>query len=204
MKIYPSVMAKSQKELSLIFSKLRLISKEFHLDIADGKFVPNTSLWFPFRLSPKFRYNAHLMIKDPIKWIEKNSQKVDAIIFHPEAVQDVNFVINKIKNKKKKVGLALKPETNVSKIKQYLRSVNKVLILTVHPGFYGAKFLLESLSKIREIKKINPKIEVIVDGGMNPATVRYVRGADSIVCGSYLQKAEDIRKAMKELRKASL
>ena len=118
--ILPSVMAKSQKEMNILFKKLINSSTHLHLDVADGKFVPNKSLWFPFKLSSKFNYSVHLMIKNPGAWIEKNGKKVNLIIFHPEAEDDVNLIIDKIKSKKKKIGLALRPETKVKDIKHYL------------------------------------------------------------------------------------
>jgi len=201
-KIFPSVMAKSQKEMDSLFKKLDGVSKHLHLDIADGDFVPNKSLWFQLKLSSKFNYSVHLMINNPGRWIEKNGKNVDAIIFHPEAVKDINLIIKKIRNKKRKIGLALKPETKVSEIKAYLDQIEYILILTVHPGFYGAKFLRSPLKKIHQIKKINPKIKVIVDGGMKPGTIELANkaGADHFISGSFVSKSDNSRKAMRELK----
>ena len=107
------------------------------------------------------------------------------------------------RRKKKKVALALNPETKISKIKPYLKDIGYVLILTVHPGFYGAKYLKYPLKKITEIKKINPKIKVIVDGGMNQKTAMDAAkaGADYIVSGSFITKAERPKERMKLLEK---
>jgi ribulose-phosphate 3-epimerase len=204
MKIYPSIMAKSQQEMNLMFKKLVGVAKEVHLDVADGKFVPNKYNWFNFKLSKKFKYNAHLMVKNPVSWIKKKGSRVDTIIFHPEAVKDVDKVIDLIKKKKKKVGLALKPETKVSSIKEYLDKLDYVLVLTVHPGFYGAKYLKSPLKKIKQIKKLNSKVKVIVDGGMKLQTVKDAvkAGADCIVSGSFVTRADDSKKAIRELRSA--
>ena len=165
MEIYPSVMGKSQKEIDKLLKKLDGVSKYLHLDIADGKFVPNKSLWFNFKLSKNFGYAAHLMIKNPLSWVKKHGSKVDIIIFHLEAVkdvtEDVRSVINLVKKKKRKVGIALKPETSVAKLKGYLPMVDYVLVLTVHPGFYGAKYLKEPLKKIKQIKKLNRLLVIL-------------------------------------------
>ncbi|MDP3990513.1 MAG: ribulose-phosphate 3-epimerase [archaeon] len=203
-KIFPSIMGKSQKEINGFFKKLAGVAETLHLDVADGKFVPNKSLWFDFKLSSKFKYNAHLMIENPKKWIEKYGDKVDLCIIHEEAVEDLGEFISWMKTKKKKVGLALKPETKVSSIKKYLSSIDYVLILTVHPGFYGGKYLKAPLRKIEFIKKINPRIKTIVDGGMNPRTVKDTvkSKADFIVSGSFTTKSDNPKESLRLLRGA--
>ncbi len=200
--VFPSIMAKSQRELDDMLKNLVGVAKYLHLDVADGKFVPNTSLWFPFRLNSKFKYVAHLMVKEPEKWITKYGKRMEFCIVQAETVDILNY-ITKTKQQKKKVAFALNPETKVSSLKKYLKDIDYVLILTVHPGFYGGKYLKYPLKKIKEIKNINPKVKVIVDGGMNPTTVKdAVRaGADYIVVGSYLAKADDVKKRMKVLEK---
>src|SRR3990167_7948224 len=170
-KVFPSVMAKNQEELDLILDNLSGVAKYLHLDIADGKFVPNASLWFPFKLSKKFNYIAHLMVKDPEKWIKKHGKKVEFCIVQAETV-NISDYIKKAKLQKRKVAFALNPETKVAEIKPSLKDIDYVLILTVHPGFYGAKYLKSPLKKITEIKKINPSVKIIIDGGMNPKTVK--------------------------------
>jgi len=202
MKIYPSVMAKNQKELNLLFKKLSGVAKELHFDVVDNEFIKKKSDWFAFRLSSKFKYNVHLMVENPLSWIKKHGKKFALIIFHPEPVKDVKKVISVIKKLKKKVGLSLKPETSVSSIKKYLPELDYVLILTVHPGRYGAKFLKEPLKKINQIKKINPKVKTIVDGGMSPETIKLAKEADAVVSGSFVSKAENPKKAMRELKEA--
>jgi len=201
-KVFPSVMVKGQQELNLMLKNLVGVAKYLHLDVADGKFVPNTSLWFPFKLSKKFKYIAHLMVKEPQKWIKKHGKKVEFCIVQAETV-DIAHYVKRTESQKKKVALALNPETKISKIKPYLKDIGYVLILTVHPGFYGAKYLKYPLKKITEIKKINPKIKIIVDGGMNLLTAQGAAkaGADYIVSGSFITKAERPKERMKLLEK---
>ena len=202
-KIWPSVVAKNQKELDGIFDKLNGVSETLHLDIVDGKFADNHSLDFNFKLSSNFNYTAHLMIKNPEKWIEKHGQKVDFYIPHIEEINDVKEYIKSVRMRKKKVAFALRIETEISSIKPFLHDVDYVLILTVHPGFYGSDFVKTPLKKIKQIKKVNPKIKVIVDGHMDSETIKEAKnaGADYFVSGSFIQKAESPKKAIKELNR---
>lgn len=201
-KVFPSVMVKNQKELNQMLKNLHSVAKYLHLDVADGKFVPNTSLWFPFTLSPKFKYIAHLMVKDPEKWIAKHGKKMEFCIVQAETVA-VSDYLKKMKSRKRKVAFALNPETQIKIIKPYLNDIDYVLILTVHPGFYGAKYLRAPLKKIKEIKKINPRVKIIVDGGMNPTTAKDAAkaGADYVISGSFITKAEQPKERMKMMKK---
>ncbi len=202
--IWPSIMAKTQPELDQDFNKLKGAAKMLHLDIVDGQFAKNKTLQFPFKLSKHFHYNAHLMVKSPEKWIQKHGKKVDLIIFHPETVQNIISLIKKIKQMRKKVGLALLPKTKVQSIKPYLNQIDYVLILTVKPGFYGSKFLEKDLVKISQLKTINSKIKVIVDGGMNPKTIGKAakKGADYFVSGSYTTKADNPKERINTLMRS--
>ncbi len=201
-RIYPSVVAKGQKELHHVLKNLSGVVGTLHLDVVDGKFAKNHSLDFPFRLSSKFKYNAHLMVRNPEKWIRKHGKKVDFYVVHFEVLRDVGKYVEETKRRKKKVALALLPETKVGEVKGYLNEVDIVLVLTVHPGFYGGRFMRGSLKKISQIKKINPGIKVMVDGGMNQKTIKEAKkaGADWFVVGSYIQKAKDKRKVVREMQ----
>lgn len=207
--ILPSLMPQTQSELDQDIKKLKNKVKTLHLDIVDGKFAKNKTFQFPFKLSPPFRYQAHLMVENPESWIDRHGNKVDLIIFHPEVFKDdkkekINWLIKKIKNKKKKVGLALRPETKIKPIKSFIKKIDCLLILTVHPGFYGGKFLPAQLRKIKKIKKLNKKIKIIVDGGISPKTIKKAKkaGADFFVSGSYTTKASHPQERLKTLMKA--
>tara|TARA_Y100000310_G_scaffold232580_1_gene235428 strand:- start:538 stop:1155 length:618 start_codon:yes stop_codon:yes gene_type:complete len=195
--IWPSVMAKSQQELNFELKKLIGVAKTLHLDVTDGKFAPSKVFQFSFKLKKNFNYNAHLMIKNPLPWITKNIEKIDLFIPHFEAVKDKEKYITFMKKNKKKVAFALLPETKTAVIKHFAEKINYILILSVNPGFYGGKFLPQQLKKIQQIKKINPKIKVIVDGGMNPKTIQKAKLADYFVSGSYLK--ENPKERMKKL-----
>jgi len=197
-------MAKNQQELNQDFKKLKGAAKTIHLDIVDGKFAPNKIFQFPFKLSRQFNYNAHLMIKNPEKWIKKNLKRINLFIPQFEEIKNPQKYICWMKNKKKKIAFALKPETKVEQIRLYLKEINTLLILTVHPGFYHGKYLRSNLKKIPQIKKLNPKIKIIVDGGMHPKTINQAAkaGADFFVSGSYTTKADNPKKAIQDLTKA--
>jgi len=150
------------------------------------------------------------MIKNPEPWIKtylkKYSNKINLFLPHFEEIKSVSKYILWMRKEKQKVGFALLPRTKVSKIKPYLQHLDYILILTVHPGFYGSKFLPNELKKIVEIKKANPKIKVIVDGGMCPDTIGKAvnAGADYFVSGSFVVKAENPKNAMRELKRTIL
>ena len=200
--IIPSVMAQSQKEMDGLFKKFRNVTKRVHLDIADGKFVPTKGLWFPLRLSKAFRYSAHLMVERPMAFVKKYMSEIDLFIPQIEVFSDPQTYIDFMRERGKKVAFALTPETSVGGVREYILQVDYVLILTVHPGYYGAKFLPGQLRKIGQVKKLNPRVKVIVDGHMNPQTIALAKkaGADMFVVGSYLAQSKDVRKGMRELR----
>ncbi|MBI1968709.1 hypothetical protein HYS49_02260 [Candidatus Woesearchaeota archaeon] len=200
--IHPALIAKSQQELQAETRKVRGLIKHLHLDVVDGKFAPNYSLDFPFRLPAGFVYSAHLMIKEPEQWIAHQGKKVQLCIPHLEALKDVPAYIRRMKRSRRKIALALLPETPVSRLAPFLPHLDSVLILTVHPGFYGSLFLPHTLRKIPVIKAKNPRCKVIVDGGMNPQTIKKaaLAGADYFVSGSYLRNAASLKTALRELQ----
>ncbi|MBU0460364.1 MAG: hypothetical protein KKH52_00960 [Nanoarchaeota archaeon] len=200
--IWPSIMAKSQQELNKDLNKLKGVAKTLHLDIVDGKFAHNKTLQFPFKLKNNFNYTVHLMIKNPEKWIKKNIKKNYLFIPHFEEIKHKEEHLQFIKKNKKKVAFALLPKTKVKTIKPYLNKINYILILTVQPGFYGSKFLKKPLQKIKQIKKLNPQIKIIVDGGLNPKTIKKAQAADYFVSGSYTTKAEHPQQRIKLLKQA--
>ena len=149
--IIPAIIAKDQQELNYYLKKLKNVSDWLHLDIVDGKFAQNNSLDFPFRLSKNFHYSAHLMVKKPEQWILKLHSKVDLLIPQFEELTHPHHLICYLKKHKKKIAFALKPETKVSALKHFVKDADYILILTVHPGFYGSKYLPAQLKKIQQL-----------------------------------------------------
>lgn len=202
--VVPAVIAKDQEELEGILEKIPGNTDLIQLDIMDGHFVPNHSLDFDFRLPRgKFTYEAHLMVRNPDKWIESFGERMDTIIAHFESPATSPAVIKRIKDIGKKAALALNPETEVEQIPGYLDALDQVLIMTVNPGFYGSPFLPEVLTKITKLRQIRPELDIEVDGGIKPETIVRVdqAGANLFVSGSYLIKSDNMQDRINALYK---
>jgi ribulose-phosphate 3-epimerase len=203
-KIVPAIIAKNQDELDKNLSKVLDYFDLVQLDVMDNKFVPNTSLFFDFNL-PKSscNYEAHLMIKDPEEWIEKNIGKVDTVLVHYESDYNPKTIASTVKKHGKKFGFVLNPETPVEILSDFMDDLDQVLIMTVNPGFYGSPFLPEMLEKIRALREMKETLEIEVDGGITDKTIGLVdeAGANIFVSGSYLVKSEDIKNAINNLKR---
>ena len=203
-KIIPAVIAKNQDELEDRIKRVADFFDIIQLDFMDGKFVPNNSIDFDFKLpKTKCKFESHLMINNPEKWIENNVIKVDTILVHYESIDDSMKIINQVKDKNKKVGFVLNPETPISKIENYLDQLDQVLIMTVNPGFYGSPFLPEMIKKISDLRKIKPDLDIEVDGGIVPDTIGLVNraGANMFVSGSYIVKSKNVEESIFNLKK---
>lgn len=198
MKIYPTILAHTEKELKEQLSKLKW-AKELQLDIIDGKFCGKKTYSVKETMNKlRGKYvQADLMVKKPNLYLSK-LKAAKEIIYHPETGQDL---IDKIHKIGKKAGLSFNPETKVSKYKDQIKKADIAQVMTVKPGRMGAKFLPEQLKKISQIKTINPKIITGTDGGTSLKTVKMIKktGADYATAGSSIQKAEDPKKAHKLL-----
>src|SRR3989338_4882052 len=194
--IIPSIIAKSQEELEKKIKKVSNLSSWLQLDIMDGKFVPNKSLDFNFIL-PKTscKFEAHLMIEAPDKWVTKNLKKVHKILIHYETSKNTSRLIQFVKENKKKIGIAINPETPLNNITKYLNEIDQVTIMTVHPGFYGGKFMPNVLQKVTVLRKLKPSLNIEVDGSITDATIEMAlkAGANLFACGSYLIDSENIQ-----------
>ena len=183
-----------------------------HFDVMDGVFVPNISYGIPILKAVskivKGTLDVHLMIIDPIKYVKDFADNgADIITFHSEAESDITETINAIHACGKKAGLAIKPNTPVSDVEQYLDKIDMLLVMTVEPGFGGQGFISETLDKIAEAKKIidsrQLNVPIQVDGGINAETAELVKkaGAEILVAGSYLFGAADMDSAVEKLVK---
>lgn len=202
-KIIPTIIAKNQNELNSLLNKYKKYFNYLQLDIMDGKFVKNKSNWFNFKLSKSYRYEAHLMVEDPEKWIKKNYSKFDAVIANFERVKNPLELIKFVKSKNKKIGFAINPETSIRKLWPYLKYLDRILILMVHPGKYNAKFMPKSLNKIKELRKTYAN-NIEVDGHMNPETIEQCRrvGANLFAVGSYLKDSKNLVVPIRLLNRA--
>lgn len=212
----PSILAADFKELGKEIKATEEHGAEYlHFDVMDGIFVPSISFGMPVLSSIKSCTNqvmdAHLMITEPIRYVEafKNAG-ADLITIHLEACEDVNATIAKIREYGLKVGISICPDTPVSELEAYIEKVDMVLIMSVHPGFGGQKFIENSLEKIRETRAMitakGLQTDIQVDGGIYLTNVREVldAGANIIVAGSAVFKvgkaAENTRQFMEILK----
>ena len=199
MKVSVSILSSSIKG-SDIAKKLDNTNADYlHLDIMDGKFVENKT-WTFGEVKKMVSYSTlpldvHLMVKNPEKYIEDYAMlNTMFLIFHVEAVKDIYRTINLIKNYGLKVGLAINPETNEEIVYPYLKEIDEVLVMGVHPGKSGQSFIplvVQKISNIREeIEKQNAKTIVSVDGGINDETGLLCKeaGASMLVSASYLHQ----------------
>ena len=203
--IVASVIARNSIDLGKILGKLKGHIKEIQLDFMDGIFVKTHSLDFDVILPDDFNYEAHLMVVNPKKWLNALPEKIKKVIIHFESHENVDEVINEVRLLGKKVFIAINPNTPIESIYPYLMKIDGVLIMSVEPGQYGAKFIPETLKKIHNIKKIRNNLLVEIDGGMNPITARqaYLAGADIITSGSFIINNVNVAKAINDLETAT-
>jgi len=199
--VVPAIIAGTQGELDGMLERLRGKVGRVMLDIMDGAFVENESLYFDFELPGWFEYEAHLIVADPLEVIGGMKDKVDSAILHVETLDNVEAAIEYVKALGLRVSLALNPETGVDRVEPYLREVDGVLVMTVAPGRYGGRFLPETLVKCCMIRKMHGTIPIEVDGGMNPENARAAReaGANIIASGSFIMKSEDVAHSLQLL-----
>ena len=211
MKIAPSILASKFVNLKRDIELLERSGADIiHLDIMDGHFVPNISFGFPIvkavRSLTSLPLDAHLMIENPEKFIDRFIDSgVDMISVHIEGNYHINRILNTIKKKGVKAGIAINPGTPIGFLEEVLSIVDFVLVMSVNPGFSGQKFIDSSIEKIRKLCKIREKgnfnFEIEVDGGLNFEIAKVLKemGVDILVFGSFIFK--DIEKALDELRK---
>lgn len=183
-----------------------------HVDVMDGHFVPNITIGIPVVKSIKkvttLPLDVHLMIENPEKYIEDFANAgADILTFHYEAVkkENIKLLITKIKNLGVKAGLSIKPKTQPEEIIEFLPDLDLdlVLVMTVEPGFGGQKFMADCAEKIKVIKQhATQNLFIQVDGGINEETGKTCTeyGANSLVAGSYIYKAENIKEAISSLK----
>lgn len=192
----PSILAADFTKLGEQMKETERAGAQYvHYDVMDGRFVPSISFGMPVLASIRGCVNqifdVHLMIEEPIRYIEAFTKAgADIITIHLEACEDVRKTIEKIRACGVKAAVSICPDTPVSALEPYAELVDMVLIMSVHPGFGGQSFIPSSLDKIRETRalldKVNPDADVEVDGGIYMTNVREVleAGANIIVAGS--------------------
>ncbi len=212
--ISPSILSADFSQLGNEIKKLSDAGADMiHVDVMDGHFVPNLTIGPPvikdLKKYSSIPFDVHLMISPVHKYIEAYAEAgADIITIHPEATDDIQKSISKIKGLNKKVGLSLNPKTKIDIIKKFLDQIDLILIMSVNPGFGGQKFMPEVLNKIQDLviikknEKLNFSIEI--DGGINfeNSKLAIKAGADILVSGTTIFKSNngDIKKNIDLLR----
>lgn len=206
MKISPSILASDYANLENELKKIES-SDLIHIDVMDGHFVPNISIGAPVVAAAKrvcnVPFDVHMMITDPLDYVEDFAKAgADIICFHAESNSDIEKTVNKIIELGKKPALAIKPGTDIDIVLPYLDKLAMVLVMTVEPGFGGQSFMESTMPKIEALRKINPHIDIEVDGGVNAETVKIAAkaGANVFVAGSAVFKSENPAQTIARLR----
>jgi ribulose-phosphate 3-epimerase len=173
-----------------------------HIDVMDGVFVPNISFGFPvmkpIRQATKKVLDVHLMIVEPEKYVEKFVKEgADYVTFHIEATEQIKHCIDLIHNAGAKAGVSIKPATPTSVLQDLLPQIDLVLVMSVEPGFGGQSFMPNAIDKVRELAKMREEqgldFLIEVDGGISSknAALLFDAGAEALVAGSAVFKAEN-------------
>jgi len=212
--ISPSILSADFSQLGNEIKKLEEGGADLiHVDVMDGHFVPNLTIGPPviktLRNYTKLPFDVHLMISPVHKYIKDYADAgADIITIHPEATEDLKNSIKEIKKFKKKVGVSLNPNTEISLLANEFSDIDLILIMSVFPGFGGQKFIPEVIEKIKKIKKIKDEkkynFDIEVDGGINFSNSKDVlnAGANILVSGTTIFKENngDIKKNIEKLK----
>lgn len=183
-------------------------AEALHLDIMDAHFVPNLSFGpdvvrLAAATAPNFLRNVHLMMSRPDLYLAKFAEAgAQTIQVHVESDCDLHVELSRIRALGLKAAIAINPETPVEILAPYLYEIDEALVMTVHPGYGGQKFIAECLPKVAWLRERMPNLDIMVDGGVNAETAVLAAkaGANQFVAGSYLFKQADMKAAVDDLR----
>jgi ribulose-phosphate 3-epimerase len=212
--ISPSILSADFSQLGNEIKRLEEGGADMiHVDVMDGHFVPNLTIGPPvikaLRKQCSIKFDVHLMISPVHKYIDAYADAgADIITIHPEATDNLEESISKIKGLNKKVGISLNPESKIDLITNHLEKIDLVLIMSVNPGFGGQKFMPEVLNKVKKLKNIKSKnnmnFDIEIDGGINFDNCQSAieAGANILVSGTTVFKSNngDIKKNINLLK----
>lgn len=205
MKIATSILSAIDRKECL--KELNNTSTDFiHIDVMDNKFVPNYQMPInevnELGLYTKKPFDIHLMMEDPMTFIDKLDVKnTNSITIHLEIDKDLNKIIDTIKTRGYLAGIAIKPNTDLKLIEPYINKIDKVIIMSVEPGFGGQKFIENSINRVKKIRKKRNDIIIEIDGGINNKTIKKIDNlVDIAVAGSYIINSNNYEEAINLLK----
>lgn len=208
--ILPAILAYNLEQFKQQWQKVAKNFKTFQIDILDTDFVDSKNNLSPRKIKPLIKtaeLEMHLMVKDINSYLGPwaNFKNTKKIIWHYEATQDlddINTALRWLKKNKIKAGLALNPKTKLKLILPLVKKFDTILIMGVEPGQMGQIFNKKVLSKIKKLRKKFPDLNIEVDGGVNEKNYQKIikAGANLIVMGKYLQKADNLKTALSQLK----
>ena len=211
-KISPSILSADFANLARDIRRIET-ADYVHVDVMDGLFVPNISIGIPvvksIRPITSLPLDVHLMIDRPVRYVDQFCDAgADIVTCHVEADTEENIheALREIHAKGKKAGVVVKPKTPAGAVLPFIDEVEMILVMTVEPGFGGQKFMADMMPTVQTIRgyidAMNPACELEVDGGVDPTTCKLciASGANVLVAGSAVYKAEDIPARIAELR----
>lgn len=211
MLIAPSILSADFSKLGQEIADITHAGADWiHLDVMDGRFVPNLTFGAPVikavRGHTKLPFDVHLMIEDPHRYIgDFCDAGADIISFHVEAERDIAGTIAAIKQRGVRAALAVKPGTAMESVFPYLDEISMVLVMTVEPGFGGQEYQPGMMQKVQAVKARAPRMQVQIDGGVNVETIRpsAAAGVDVCVAGTSVFGAQDRKARIAELKQAA-
>ena len=183
-------------------------AEALHLDVMDAHFVPNLSFGpdvvaLAARVAPGFYRNVHLMMTRPDLYLEAFAKAgAQTIQIHVEADCDIHTELKRIRAMGLRNAIVINPETPVEHLFPYLDEIDEALVMTVHPGYGGQKFIGDCMPKVETLRRMRPGLDIMVDGGINAETalIAAKAGANQFVAGSYLFKQADMKSAVDAMR----
>lgn len=197
--IVPTILVKTRKEFE---EKVRLLETDFpfaQIDVMDGKFVRNTTYFNIDEVGmtkTPMHYELHLMVEEPLNYIKKlwitNYENIIKVLFHCEAKSDIPKTIAEIRKLGCLAGLVINPETDITEVKNFLPSVDCVMLMGVHPGASGQEFIPETVEKVKALRALSPTISIEIDGGVNEKIAKLLvsAGADILAVGSFIYRGK--------------
>ncbi|NYZ77589.1 ribulose-phosphate 3-epimerase [Candidatus Micrarchaeota archaeon] len=208
LEVIPAVLSKTREDMMRRISLVSPYVKTIHIDMMDGRFVPNTTLSTDETvkaLDPKKKYIFHWMVEMPEKEIPKLGvlAKKSLHLVHAEVLGRERWDV--LKKLVVPLGIAVNPETSLAGIEEYIDETDEFLVMAVHPGFSNQKYIPDVENRIRELRRRKPHANIEVDGGVGPETAgrAAAAGANRLAAASAIFGAGNVRKAIMEIKKAA-